>query len=132
MIYGNLSQTLKKLTTIRITLVLFSSLLFSCNYISTERENEEAPAVAVVNYQFLILPNRDPLFGWGYEIYSGEKAIIRQETIPAVNGIVSFKTEEDAAQTAALVIEKLKKGKPPLVCKKELDSLGVDTRLNNH
>jgi hypothetical protein len=132
MIYGNLSQTLKKLTTIRITLVLFSYILFSCNLSSTERENEEAPAVTVVNYQFLILPNRDPLFGWGYEIYSGKKAIIRQETIPAVNGIVSFKTEEDAAQTAALVIEKLKKGKPPLVCIKELDSLGVDTRLNNH
>jgi hypothetical protein len=132
MIYGNLPQTLKRLTIIRITLVLFSYILFSCNLSSTERENEEAPAVTAVNYQFLILPNRDPLLGWGYEIYSGEKAIIRQETIPAVNGIVSFKTEEDAAQTAALVIEKLKRGKPPLVSKKELDSLGVDTRLNNH
>lgn len=111
---------------------MLSSLLLSCNYISSESENKKVPAVTEGNYQTLIFPNKYPLQGWGYEIHSGEKAIIRQETIPAVNGIVSFKTKTEAAQTAAIVIEKLKRGTPPVVCKKELDSLGVDTRPNNY
>lgn len=113
-------------------MVLFYAVLFSLRCDTTGTTKKEATKVAIVNYRFLILPNSNPLYGWGYEIYSREKVIIKQETIPAVNGIVSFKTKEEAAQTAALVIEKLKRGRSPFISKRELDSLGVHTRFTNH
>lgn len=131
MIYGNLAQILKKLTIIKLSFVSFAALLFSCNCHSTNGKEEVAPGKGT-GYQFVIFDNKKPLYGWGYEIYSDGKAIIKQQTIPAIDGIVSFKTKGDAVRIAALVIEKLERGKSPVVSQKELDSLGIDIGHNHH
>jgi hypothetical protein len=64
--------------------------------------------------------------GWGYHILYGEKKIIEQKHIPAINGVASFNSEEDALKVANLAIDKIKKGVfPPTITVAELDSLKV-------
>jgi len=64
--------------------------------------------------------------GWGYDIYSNGDRIIHQPTIPAVSGISSFKTEEDASRTGHYAMNKMmKSGSFPTLSIQELDSLGV-------
>lgn len=63
--------------------------------------------------------------GWGYEIYVDKKLYIKQEYIPAINGIHAFKTKEDAMATGKLVLNKLTHGKKPLVTIEELRDLKI-------
>lgn len=64
--------------------------------------------------------------GWGYDIYTDSVKMIHQPTIPAVPGIRSFKTEEDAARTGNYAISKMQgTGSFPTLSVQELDSLGV-------
>ena len=48
--------------------------------------------------------------GWGYEIYKDSSLLITQKNIPAVQGLLTFKTEEQAEKTAEFVANKIKKG----------------------
>jgi Domain of unknown function (DUF4907) len=63
--------------------------------------------------------------GWGYEIYVDKKLYIKQEFIPAVNGVHAFKTKEDAVATGKLVLNKLTHGKKPFVTVEELRDLKI-------
>jgi hypothetical protein len=66
--------------------------------------------------------------GFGFEISSNKTGgmRIRQESIPAVQDNHPFLSEEHAASTAMLMIQKLEKGiMPPAISVEELDSLGV-------
>jgi hypothetical protein len=49
--------------------------------------------------------------GWGYQIYVDEKLYIDQANIPAVSGVQTFKTREDALKIGNLVMNKMKNGK---------------------
>jgi hypothetical protein len=60
---------------------------------------------------------------WGYEILVNDKVFIRQETIPAVNGIQGFESPEQATQTAALIINKMKSGQHPTVTTFEIQQI---------
>ena len=63
--------------------------------------------------------------GWGYEILVDHKIFIHQEYIPAIIGKKAFFSKEDAMKTAALVIEKLKRGKQPAITKADLTELKI-------
>jgi hypothetical protein len=64
--------------------------------------------------------------GWGYDIYVNGSKSIHQPTIPAISGIYSFKTEEDALKTGKFASDKMKSGGfLPTLSIAELDSLGV-------
>jgi hypothetical protein len=63
--------------------------------------------------------------GWGYTISNSGKIYIKQSVIPVISENKSFKSKEDALQTASLVVEKLKAKKSPSVSKKELEQLNI-------
>lgn len=63
--------------------------------------------------------------GWGYRILLDTAVFIQQEQIPAVKGFTFFQTKQDAANTAKLVLQKMKKHELPMVTVTELDSMGV-------
>lgn len=59
--------------------------------------------------------------GWGYDILVNDKILIHQESIPAIKNKRAFATKEQAEQTAALVIKKIKNGQPPTLTKPDLE-----------
>lgn len=64
--------------------------------------------------------------GWGYQIFDGNKMMINQIHIPAIQGNKGFKSRQSAQITANFVLYKLSNNIfPPTVDAKELDSLGV-------
>jgi hypothetical protein len=60
---------------------------------------------------------------WGYEILVNDKVFIRQETIPAVNGMQGFDSPDQATQTAALIINKMENGGHPTVTTFEIQKI---------
>jgi hypothetical protein len=63
---------------------------------------------------------------FGYDILDGQKVVIHQPHVPAMPGIVGFKTREDARKVGDLVVKKISaKIFPPTVSVEELDSLGL-------
>lgn len=125
------------------------TLFFSCRQPSSPdngqptaedaiRKEEQSAALSAVNtdtsihYQykvFAVAPGeKNADNGFGFEITGNAKGAmhIRQETIPAVQGNHPFMSEENAAETAQLMIFKLTHGIiPPAISVEELDSLGV-------
>lgn len=64
--------------------------------------------------------------GYGYDIFQGDKRMIRQTILPAVQGIQGFATEDDARKVAEMVVDKLSHGiMPPTVSEEELRTLGI-------
>lgn len=64
--------------------------------------------------------------GWGYEIYKDGSLLIRQKNIPAVQGVHTFETKEEAAKLGVYVLDKIKNGYfPPSVTVDEIDSLQI-------
>ena len=65
--------------------------------------------------------------GYGYQILMGEKLLVQQTYIPAVNGEVAFKTPNDAKKVADLVKDKLLNRSSPEVTVGELNNLNILT-----
>ncbi len=63
--------------------------------------------------------------GYGYQIFSGDKLLIQQEFIPAVEGEKQFETKEDAKQVADMVMRKILKGESPRISLEELNDLDI-------
>lgn len=64
--------------------------------------------------------------GWGYQIFDGNKLMINQKHIPAVQGLKGFETKEKAEKTAQFVLDQVEAGIfPPTITTEILDSLGV-------
>lgn len=59
--------------------------------------------------------------GYGYEIKVNGGFTIRQEYIPAVEGMIPFKTEKDALKVADMVKEKIEKNQSPTLTKEEIE-----------
>ena len=67
--------------------------------------------------------------GWGYEVWKDGAMVIKQEHIPAVQGIRSFSSQEQAQKAAGIIKAKLEQGIfPPTMSMAELQSIGVDTK----
>lgn len=67
--------------------------------------------------------------GWGFDITVNGSLYIHQEHIPAVNGMVYFKSEADANKVAEMMTEKIYNNiMPPSVTPEELQAAGIDLR----
>ena len=78
--------------------------------------------------------DRDPDFfyrvtavekGYGYQIFEGERLLIRQDFIPVIPGKVVFKSENDAGRVAGLVVDKLQNDLSPIISIQDLNALGI-------
>ena len=58
--------------------------------------------------------------GWGYDILVNNKLLIHQESIPGIAGHRGFSEKKQAAQTACLIINKMKRGQLPTITKFEI------------
>lgn len=63
--------------------------------------------------------------GWGYQILVDGKIFIKQESLPAVSGEVSFKNKEQALAVGNLAVKKIVSGKMPSITIEELKLLKV-------
>ncbi|MDX2190332.1 MAG: DUF4907 domain-containing protein [Bacteroidota bacterium] len=81
--------------------------------------NAQSPTITKTVYRI------DTLHTWAYDIRVNGKLYIRQTHLPAVQGVVSFNTKEDAEKLADLVVDKyIKTGQLPAITKQELINLG--------
>jgi hypothetical protein len=61
-----------------------------------------------------------------YDVFANGRLMIHQTCVPALPSNEGFKTKEDAAKVALLVIEKIKKGEmPPAITVDEMKKLKV-------
>lgn len=58
--------------------------------------------------------------GWGYKIILGNKVLISQPTIPAIDTVMSFPSEEAAAAVGNIVLKKVKNHKNFAVTRDEI------------
>jgi Domain of unknown function (DUF4907) len=71
------------------------------------------------NYQYYVIKASGNTYG--YSIFVNGHSYIWQTTIPSVTGTVGFADTAKAAQTARLVIQKMKNGEmPPTITEQEL------------
>ena len=67
--------------------------------------------------------------GWGYEVWQNGAMVIKQEHIPAVQGIHVFSSKEQAQKAAEIIKAKIEQGIfPPTMSMAELQSIGVDIK----
>ena len=67
-----------------------------------------------------------PKHTWCYDVFADGRLMIHQTSAPALPGDEGFKTKEDAAKVALLVIEKIRKGEmPPTISIDEMKKLNV-------
>ena len=67
--------------------------------------------------------------GWGYEVWQNGAMVIKQEHIPAVQGIRAFSSQEQAQKAAEIIKAKIEQGIfPPTMSMAELQSIGVDIK----
>ena len=70
--------------------------------------------------------------GYGFDIKVGDKILIHQPFIPALEGNNGFAKKSDAEKVATLMIRKLREhGMPPTITTEEIDSLHIIHRYNN-
>lgn len=64
--------------------------------------------------------------GFGYQILNGEKILIRQEFIPAVQGEKPFLIAKDAKSIGELVVHKLTNGETPVIHIEEIEKFNIE------
>jgi len=69
--------------------------------------------------------------GWGYIILAGDKIIIKQDIIPAIQNSVPFKTKTDAEKVGWYVLNKIQNHQNPSVDTYAIDSLKISVHLPN-
>ena len=97
-------------------------LLFGC---AGQQKEDAAVAKDTPPYKALIVQKNLKDTTWGYIIMQHDRELIRQFSIPAVEGNQPFRSKEQAALTGNLVAGKLNNSLRPAISKKELDSLGI-------
>jgi hypothetical protein len=83
---------------------------------------DSTPIAKKYHYQLFVRPDG----AFGYDVFSGNKKFIHQETIPGIPGNKGFTSEKDATKVAALVVNKLQQNIfPPTITTEELKQLHV-------
>ncbi|MEM7483835.1 MAG: DUF4907 domain-containing protein [Bacteroidota bacterium] len=103
------------------SLLVFMSVLFLSGILSLiylELSSKKKTKKHSYRYEVIALDE-----GFGYEIFIENKLIIKQNFIPAVPGEKPFLTAKNAQLIAELVVEKLSKGKSPVIDIKEIDNI---------
>lgn len=60
--------------------------------------------------------------GWFYEIYAGDKILIKQETIPALAGNYHFINKMDAETIGSIALNKVQQGSmPPTISMEDIE-----------
>lgn len=106
------------------------ALFFLCSLIAAAQKQApgkeakfppaDAHAKAKLSHKIIDAPNKT----YGYDIYSDNKLLIHQPSVPGVAGNEGFKTKAGAEKVARLVIGKIKKGEmPPTVTVEEMKGL---------
>ena len=91
---------------------------------SIAQESQIVATQAAQNFTYDIISGQNNTFG--YDISVNGKKLIHQEHIPAVSGVLGFKTAAQAQKVAEFLIEKMKKGEDlPAISPAELNQLGV-------
>ena len=104
--------------TTKIAIVFSALIVLLLISISEEKTEKESTPFQIITFKV-----ND---GWGFDLYRNEKKIIRQEHIPAVNGVQFFKTEKEAKKIADLMKIKIQNNIfPPSVSLTEIDSLKI-------
>lgn len=84
------------------------------------------PAKVSKQSKLIAKPIYEANSGWGYDIFDGDKLMVHQPHIPAIQGNYGFENADEALLVAAKVIEKMDAGiMPPSLTKEELLQLGV-------
>ncbi|GAB5418459.1 MAG: hypothetical protein Crog4KO_33270 [Crocinitomicaceae bacterium] len=64
--------------------------------------------------------------GWGYQLFRGSHLEIFQKNVPAISGLHTFDSQEQAELAAEFALTKIEQGFfPPTVELEELDSIGA-------
>jgi hypothetical protein len=97
-------------------------LLFATMLNRSMAQEAATPQTAALTYQIIDSQNNT----FGYDVYRDGKLLIHQTSIPAMPGNDGFKTRDDAAKVAELVMYKIRKGEmPPTITVEEMKELGV-------
>ena len=109
-------------------LFIIPLVLLSCEteeqntFAPTPKETESKSETSLLSSKIIFKED----IGWGYQIFEGNKMVINQEHIPAVQGMHGFNTKEHAEIAADFVLNKIKNGLfPPTLTPDELDSMGI-------
>jgi hypothetical protein len=90
--------------------------------VDTVSPADSTPAAKTYHYQLFTRPDG----AFGYDVFSGNKKIIHQETVPGVPGNKGFTSKKDAIKVAELLVSKLQKNIfPPTITTEELKQLHV-------
>ncbi len=111
-------------TTKKALPVLFTVLVLSIAVFFTFQHKNTKTKLAGLNIETF----QTDTGGWGYNIVTGEKILIKQDIIPAIESNIPFQSEKDAKKTASLVIKKMKSKKFPTITVEELNELNVATK----
>ncbi|SDQ97900.1 DUF4907 domain-containing protein [Flagellimonas zhangzhouensis] len=107
---------MKKSIKIIVLVCIIGLVFFGVKQFSSPQKTEESRLEKVV-----IAVDQ----GYGYQIFYGDELLVQQEFIPAVNGMQTFATPEDAEQVADLVISKIEKKTSPKVTMQELMDMDI-------
>jgi hypothetical protein len=130
-----------------IVLIILVLIFVSCGDVGSKKNPENSPKNSAKNEELSVKDNPveaeirekntsvyevrtvENASGWGYEVWKDGAMVIKQEHIPAVQGIRSFSSQEQAQKAADIIKAKLDQGIfPPTMSMAELQSIGVDTK----
>lgn len=103
-----------------IALFLLILIAFACGKHGKNNSGKNRKTNAEIRVEVFRI---DSIQAWGYEIVSGNKVFIHQETIPALEGKWYFTSKEDALKIGNRVKEKLIARQPPNITKEEVSAL---------
>lgn len=89
------------------------------------KSNQTTAIAAVPAYKMYVIESDEKAGTWGYIIECNSHLIIRQFTIPALEGEKNFTSKSQAEKVGTLVTTKLNHFLRPSVSKQELDSMGI-------
>ena len=108
---------MKTTTKIIASALILGLFVYGAARLSTANTSNET----VLKRKIIEVPN-----GYGYQIFSGDKLLVQQEFIPAVNGNMPFSSTKDAKKVADLVIEKIRSRTSPQITVEELNGLDIE------
>ncbi len=123
-------QTTIKLAALLLFQFITITMLFAQAPLKqTQPENSdvqfpEASAYTNANltYNIIDAPNNT----YSYDVYAEGRLMIHQTSAPGLPGNEGFKTKDDAAKVAEMVMYKIRKGEmPPTVTLEEMKELGI-------